>query len=92
MIHENSLEAYFEEKNSGRISTRAQEVFNIIKKKPGCTARQILFELAREDPNYVRPRITELKKKGLVVEGEKVKDEVTGKSVATFHVNPVEVL
>jgi hypothetical protein len=47
----------------------------------GLTDRQIMLVLEYDEMNCVRPRITELKKKGLVREVGKTKCPRTGKSV-----------
>lgn len=91
-MHENSLDVYADE--GPKLQTRAWLILGLIK---GCcnpvTARQLLDDAARyegktlTDMNYVRPRISELLKEGLIEEcEEKVCDSVTGKKVSQFRV------
>ena len=72
-MHENSLEAYFEEKKSKRLSKRAQEIVTVLKRYKTLTAREIMISLDYEELNQVRPRLTELKQANIVHEIKKDK-------------------
>lgn len=48
------------------------------------TARMIGDKLGYSDLNAVKPRLSELKKQGRVMVVDKVKDNVTGRSVSVF--------
>lgn len=48
------------------------------------TARMIATELGYSDLNAVKPRITELKAKGIIVACGKAYDTLTHRTVATF--------
>jgi hypothetical protein len=85
--HENSALAYWEDRI--KLSRRETEVFGAIARLGRPTARQILKFLERHDLNEVRPRISDLKKKGLIIETGKVRDEKSKKMVSTFQVNMV---
>ena len=81
MMHENSIKTYGEEKV--RLSKRAVTIYDTFKANPHLqfTDRMILKKLSQTDPNYVRPRITELIKAGLLIECGKVNCHETGKTV-----------
>ena len=79
MIHANSIETYRAERDALR--GRAKEVFQALEMYGPQTDRELMGRFGTQDPNYVRPRITELKKLGLVIEVENVPDEITGKTV-----------
>ena len=88
-MHANSLETYREE--LPELSRRAKEVFRIFYfgRNKSFTDRQILRVMEdqeghRLDMNYVRPRITELKRLGLLAEDGHVTDAKTGKKVRTM--------
>jgi len=87
------MEAYQELRENGKISEREQDVlewvdeYNDLHDKDG-TAREIHEWLAVDKgneeaqlngPNYIKPRITELKDKGYIEEGEKRECSVTGR-------------
>lgn len=48
------------------------------------SARQIAFELGAEDLNYVRPRLTEMLKRGEIEVTKKAFDMATSRKVAMF--------
>lgn len=48
------------------------------------TARQIAYKLGFSDLNAVRPRLTELKEKGIVEASGKAYDNLTQRNVALF--------
>lgn len=80
-MHENSLRCWDEEqKNLGK---RAQMILELLRRTYApYTDREVLAMTGNTDPNYVRPRLTELVKSGLVIECEtKMTCTVTGKKV-----------
>lgn len=48
------------------------------------TARQLAYEMGFKDLNAVKPRLTEMKKSGLVIATETAYDQLTGKNVALW--------
>ena len=81
-MHINSLLAYYSEINNFNKKEKLIYGHIVMVGKP-VTDREIKDALygRSADQNTVRPRITELKKKGWLVEVDKVKDRVTGKRV-----------
>lgn len=79
---ENSAQSLTEEATSGRLSRRAQAILSEARER-ACpfTDRQMLHWLGKSDPNYVRPRITELLEAGALVLFDNVKCPQTGKTV-----------
>jgi len=84
MVHENSLLAYLEEKEKGKIGKRQEEILNYLKSVKSATAREIMIGLGFDDPNKVRPRLNELKEYNYIIEIGSKRDGVTGKTVAIF--------
>jgi len=87
-MHTNSLEAF----KKIDPSTRHYAVLMVyVKHHPhALTDREVMFELDFDDMNNVRPRITELKQEGLIVETDKKRiDSVTGHTVSEkmFNIN-----
>jgi len=83
-MHENSLTAY---RSITDLSKRAQDIYYTLAHSPrAMTAREVLDKLfpGRGDPNLVRPRLTELKDDGWVVEVTNVVDDLTGCTVSAF--------
>ena len=80
-MHENSIKTYYEE--VGNLSKRASDILMAMKNNPTryWTDRQMMSFLRLPEPNSVRPRITELIKRGLAKEVGTEVCEVTGKSV-----------
>jgi len=80
-MHQNSLFAYCEEKQV--LGERAQSI--LVKLQAwapnAATDRQITQAMGFSDLNCVRPRLTELIKRGLVEECGNTKCEITGKTV-----------
>ena len=79
-VHENSVQAYLEE--LPRLSQRAEAIMVYIRGygKP-LTDRQIMQGMRFADMNCVRPRVTELVKRGLLYEVDSIKCDVTNKQV-----------
>ena len=78
-MHDNSLNAYGAERI--KLRRRASEVLGVILQLGHCTDRQIKEKLNYSEMNAVRPRITELIKKGLVEEAGRMRDKKTGRRV-----------
>lgn len=70
-VTENSKHTYQEIEDEGLRQTREDLVYNYIKTNPGLTGREIAQGLGYSDMNEVRPRITDLFNKGLILYGEK---------------------
>lgn len=65
--------------------TRQEAVLRVIREaKAPLTARQVMVKLGLADMNSVRPRITELMRKGKLVAVDTVIDGVTGRPVCAF--------
>lgn len=92
-VRDTSMDAIKHLRESGKISEREEDVlewvdeYNDLHDKDG-TAREIHEWLAVDKgneeaqlngPNYIKPRITELKDKGYIEEGEKRECSVTGR-------------
>ena len=69
----------------GDIAKRQFEVLAYLKQKGPSTARQVMEGMGYKELNTVRPRLTELRKSGLVFElDEKTPDHVTGINVYVY--------
>jgi hypothetical protein len=79
-IHQNSRLSYKEIKP--KIGKRQQTIMDVILgTRRLLTDRQIMGQLGYSDPNLVRPRITELLRKGIITEGTPIKCVTTGRLV-----------
>ncbi len=80
-MHKNSLKTYGEERYN--LNARSSKIYEFLRSTPhnSNTDRQIMERLGFNEPNQVRPRITELIKKGLVFECGSTKCPVTNKTV-----------
>lgn len=66
-------------------ATRYKEITDLLKINPqGLTARQIAYGLGFRERNATAPRLTELVKKGLVIEDGTRWDEFTKRNVAVY--------
>lgn len=65
-MHPNSLKAYAEERDN--LSDRAQEILANVRVHGSGTDREIMNRMGFDEPNQVRPRITELVQQGLLKE------------------------
>lgn len=82
MIHSNSASAFSEERETGRMSKRAAAILRWLNARPRpFTDREVMTGMGFQDPNQVRPRITELIHMGILEEVDSVKCPVTGKTV-----------
>lgn len=91
MSHDNSLAAYMDIIDDGTKDTRAKMVLSYIRHHPNSTAREIMLGLGFTEPNTVRPRLTELKKAGFILESGNKKCDYSGKKVSTFDTGRPEV-
>lgn len=78
-IHANSLATY--RADIDKLGGRAAEVFDWISKHGAHTDREVMNGMGFTDMNSVRPRITELVDAKLLIEVDKVRDELTRKHV-----------
>lgn len=78
-MHANSLAAYHE--SGDELSERESAVMGAVRQLGAATDRQIKAHLGFTDMNAVRPRVTELLKRGVLVEAGDTQDTVTGKTV-----------
>ncbi|MCP4648879.1 MAG: hypothetical protein GY853_02190 [PVC group bacterium] len=83
-MRDTSLRAYSE--LSPELPERQLRIYEMIKRVPLLTAYEIAGNLGKRDPNYVRPRITELTKSGFIRSYNKRKCRITGKTVYTWGV------
>ena len=95
-MRDTSLRAYYELVNSGKLTQRHKDVFEWLEKYGPCTARELhthaiedenVIEADLGGPNYVKPRLTELKQMNAIVENGKRECSVTGKLVYELEVN-----
>lgn len=68
MMNSNSLKTYQEIKDEGLHETRMNEVLDIIRRTPFMTGREYASLLGHTDMNIVRPRVTDLKVSGCIIE------------------------
>ena len=68
----------------GDIAKRQFEVLAWLKEKGPATARKVMEGMGYKELNTVRPRLTELRKAGLVFEQSKTPDHVTGINVFVY--------
>lgn len=91
---ENRREAYYEVQQDA--PTRRWYIVNILRLRPnGMTAEDILETLLQDgiitaiDPNYVRPRLTELCRDGIIEAAGKAKSHRTNKNVTVWRLKKV---
>ncbi len=86
-VQDTSLLAY--RRNAGRRGTMEQHVLNALQTflEPP-TALELAQAMGFRDPNHVKPRLTDLKKKGLIVEAGRRRCAVssTGETAKTWRV------
>jgi hypothetical protein len=78
-IHQNSRAAY--EAEDVKLSARAEAVFEWIRQHGPHTDREVMRGMGFQEPNSVRPRITELIGAGKLMEVCSRRCAITGKSV-----------
>ena len=85
MIHTNSITAYWNGRH--KFSKRECEILGWMLQNPAPTTdRNIKSALRYADMNSIRPRVTELIKKGCIEECDTVTCKVTGKRVRVIRV------
>lgn len=88
-MHSNSLRAYLEERPA--LQQREREIVDVVRVFGPITDREVMERCGYREPNAVRPRITGLIADGLLVEHDRVRCPVTGKTVRRVAVmNPGE--
>lgn len=80
-IRKTSVEAFNALTDLGK---RQRVVWDAIKKFPNRTALELSALLRKPDPNFVRPRISELSELGLIWGNGKRKCRVSGKKALTW--------
>ena len=84
-MHDNSREVIRDERK--RFSDRSAAILVAFREsRAPMTDREVMLKFGWNDPNKVRPRITELIDAGLLNECGKTMDESTGKSVRLVEV------
>lgn len=78
-VHEHSRAAHAQ--SLGMISRRAAQVLAWVREHGRATDRQVMAGLGFQDPNAVRPRVTELVQLGALREVGSTRCPVTGKTV-----------
>lgn len=79
-VRETSISAYHELRDTGRLGKQQQTILDQIKPGRDYSLREI-SRLTNIEINAVSGRVNDLKKLGLLVEGEKRSCSVTGKTV-----------
>ncbi len=84
-MHVNSLQAHQEERSTGRLSKRCAAIMAMLENDTmqhlGRSDRAIMTMMGFNDPNSVRPRLSEMLKAGVLQECGSTRDPVTGKWV-----------
>ena len=78
-VHANSMTAYHEERE--QLSQRARTILNLMSDGGKRTDREIMKALRFSEPNAVRPRVTELIQKCILMECGTTRCKVSGKTV-----------
>lgn len=82
MTHRHSIESFKEMIRTGARNTRCLLIYKLLTKyKKPKTDKQISAALGSQDPNYARPRITEMIKSGALVEAGETYDTKTQRTV-----------
>ena len=87
-MHINSLLAFDEERKT--LNVRCERILRVIQKYPNLTDRSILIELGWSEMNMVRPRITEMIQRGLVLETGSMKCAITDRKCRTLAIPSFE--
>lgn len=86
-VAETSLDSYIQNIESGLIGERQSMVLEKIRLLPKLTAMEYSkFCFCKSDPNFIRPRITELKDMGLIRCVGKRKCQVTNRNAMVWEV------
>lgn len=88
-IRKTSVEAFNAFNALTDLGKRQRVVWDAIKKFPNRTALELSALLRKPDPNFVRPRISELLELGLIWENGKRKCRVSGRMALTWFVMKV---
>lgn len=78
-MHPHSVQAYREERPA--LQTREREVLEVVRAFGPLTDREVMECCGYQEPNAVRPRITSLIDAGELIEVDRVRCAVTGKTV-----------
>lgn len=89
-MHDHSTKAYREERDYGRLSEREAEIAEASTALGKASDREIMVWLRFTDPNKVRPRITEMIKRGIMRECGSQVDSMTGKRVRLVEMVPTD--
>lgn len=84
VMHQHSLQAY--EQEEVKLSRRASEILSWIARNGPKTDREVMQGMGFNEPNSVRPRISELIGAGKLMEVCNRKDATTGKTVRVVDV------
>lgn len=79
-MHANSLAAFYQGQTD-LFNKREVEILKAFRNKGPMTDREVMFELCFEDPNAVRPRISDLIDDGVLVQIGDKPDPITGRTV-----------
>mgnify|MGYP002569865369 CR=1 FL=1 len=88
ITEETRREAYYEAEQMA--PTRRRIIYGALKKYGPQTADELMDRLGYNDPNCVRPRLTELKQAGLIEAVGRRTSRRTGKSGAVWQVTEIE--
>lgn len=75
MIDQVSLINYFDPDLSKKLNKREQQVYTALKQLGQATSWDILNYLKSTNPNLVRPRLTDLYNKGLIIKSHQIRKE-----------------
>ncbi len=93
MLRDTSLNAYFEHRNSGRMSNQCGRILNAIKNG---TQRdyslQEIVKLTGEMISSVSARCKKMKDDGILEEAESRKCKITGKTVHPVRIKPKQLI
>lgn len=88
ITEETRREAYYDSRTLA--ITRRQVVYSALKKYGPQTVDELMERLGYNDPNCIRPRLTEMKKDGLVETCGKRTSKRTGKTTAVWQVAEIK--
>lgn len=88
VTEETRREAYYSSKSLA--ITRRKIIYSALRKYGPLAVDELMDKLGYNDPNQVRPRLTELKKDGLVETCGKRTSKRTGRTTAVWQVAEIE--
>ncbi len=92
MIRDTSLDAYFEHRNSGKMSTQCGRIYNAIKNgSQKDYSLQEIVKLTGEMISSVSARCKKMKDDGVLEESESRKCSITGKTVHPVKIKPKQL-